>query len=874
MLTLLIQRAGSPAALQELLDRHAAVMDAIHLVALLGRLAHLEQRRQRQAIPRAMQPPSQHVLHKGVQLLGNRLHQCQPRQLASGLRVLGTLFASCGELEAQLACALLERLLHRGEGGSALQPLDLAHAAWGWARLQQAPCPPFGGDAAAQHEAWARLARVALPLVPVLNAQALSNTLWAFARVRHADPQLLAAAVKRVRRGGKCSRPKLNLQAQHVANIAWAFARLGVSADAAPAMWRMLGVWVLRQASYMKAQGTATTLWAFATAGHHDPQVTQALLDAAGARLGRLRSQGLANLLWALHLQGWALGPQLLQPLLRQVLFKLDEFKPLGLLMVLLALEDAQTLALRQAKRSGGSSGGGSGATALLAARRSQEAPLQPPLPLQQQPQQRHATAGAAAPPSPLAAPQRALLFRELFRQISVQLPTYSPATLVRTLACLAALHEYEGRTFTRAAQLALAQADAFTPEQACQLLHAFATFQHPCRRLLAALLPGAAAAVASSDSEGVDSSLHRQQLVQLVWAGTEIACDLGSCGSAREASGVHAQAELVQPLWALAQQALDSAQQLDAAQLTLLLSAAARLQPLCAQLEAGVQLPPPSAAGADVVQPSPLHHQTQAQQRPATWSHARLQQLAARLVSAAASRPNLLSAAELPALLHAALLLGGPACCGATLARLADAASDQLGSLEPRALVLMMRCHSSAALLDLRMLDAYAGEAATHLRAFSVQALAQLLGALADAAHVYTHTQLVAAAAQQLHGRLPAAAPCQLAACMVHLQALGYRHDALYLAMARQLAHQPGDCGGAPLAAALVALAHSGSLQGAQHTDVVDALAQRLLESGQLGGLRPGQRQQLQAALAQLAPAQRQGDCGRQCATPAVLER
>ena len=295
-----IKRARSPEALQQLLDGSAARLDHLHASALLVRLAHVAVLQQRQQTPR-LNAASQQLLDRLAALFSSHLGRYQARQLASCMWALGKLKLSCTPAASALAAAAAQRLLQGGllaahPGGA--QALDVSHTAWGLARLQRSQQPPLAdpGEAAA---AWQLVGAAAQQHLPAMNAQQLSNTLWAFGQARAAHPQLMEGAAARI-----CSRSRpLRLRAQHVANLAWAFARLGRHAAADAALWQALQRWVVDQAPHMKAQGISVTLWAFARAGASAPAATEALVAAARPQLKRFRPQALSGTLWSLHTQ-------------------------------------------------------------------------------------------------------------------------------------------------------------------------------------------------------------------------------------------------------------------------------------------------------------------------------------------------------------------------------------------------------------------------------------------------------------------------------------------------------------------------------------------------------------------------------------------
>eukprot|EP00775_Hariotina_reticulata_P013746 gene13746-13865_t len=113
----------------------------------------------------------------------------------------------------------------------------------------------------------------------------------------------------------------------------------------------------------------------------------------------------------------------------------------------------------------------------------------------------------------------------------------------------------------------------------------------------------------------------------------------------------------------------------------------------------------------------------------------------------------------------------------------------DQLGCWEPNTLVTLLHCHCQPPLLELPLADAYAEELRCRLDQASANTLLRLLQVLAAARKgpgQYTHCQLVASAARQLHSKLLQVAPTQLRAVQVAMQQLDQQDSPLCRAVAR----------------------------------------------------------------------------------------
>ena len=89
--------------------------------------------------------------------------------------------------------------------------------------------------------------------------------------------------------------------AQNLANVAWAFAKLDYGASGpGRALWRRLAGQARPRLVAFAPQGAANMLWALATVRHTDPALLAAAAGALEERLAaELQPQGVANILWA-----------------------------------------------------------------------------------------------------------------------------------------------------------------------------------------------------------------------------------------------------------------------------------------------------------------------------------------------------------------------------------------------------------------------------------------------------------------------------------------------------------------------------------------------------------------------------------------------
>ena len=129
-----------------------------------------------------------------------------------------------------------------------------------------------------------------------------ANSCWAFGAARHPHPRLFGAVSAAL---CASSFRVESLGSQGVANVAWAYAKVG-QADAAlfASLERAALLHLLELLQH--SQQLSNTLWAFATLGHRAPALFGAVADAATAAdgsgeqlLASLGPQAVANLAWS-----------------------------------------------------------------------------------------------------------------------------------------------------------------------------------------------------------------------------------------------------------------------------------------------------------------------------------------------------------------------------------------------------------------------------------------------------------------------------------------------------------------------------------------------------------------------------------------------
>ncbi|EFJ51245.1 hypothetical protein VOLCADRAFT_87862 [Volvox carteri f. nagariensis] len=158
----------------------------------------------------------------------------------------------------------------------------LANSAWAFGKLKYVPS---GGLPSV-------IAQAALRRMPEFSPQNLSNLVWSFVYMHHADEVLLSAASRFV-----CARVG-EFKPQELANIVWAFASLGHRDDQ---MLHVAAKQAQRIAPLFKEQELSNMLWALGKMSLRDqPQVLEALMEETRVKLPAFLPQGISNVAWAL----------------------------------------------------------------------------------------------------------------------------------------------------------------------------------------------------------------------------------------------------------------------------------------------------------------------------------------------------------------------------------------------------------------------------------------------------------------------------------------------------------------------------------------------------------------------------------------------
>jgi len=103
--------------------------------------------------------------------------------------------------------------------------------------------------------------------------------------------------------------------ANHLANIVWAFAKLGIEA---PAMFEAIEVEAQYKILSFDSQALANLAWAYATAGVEAEALLEAVADRCLEKYTTFNAQNLTNLLWSFSTANFA-APQLFAALVPKV---------------------------------------------------------------------------------------------------------------------------------------------------------------------------------------------------------------------------------------------------------------------------------------------------------------------------------------------------------------------------------------------------------------------------------------------------------------------------------------------------------------------------------------------------------------------------
>lgn len=159
----------------------------------------------------------------------------------------------------------------------------------------------------------------ALRLLHTYNAQNLSNTVWAFATVACAAPELFA-------RVEEAAMQKLaDFNTQNLANTTWAYATLAVPA---PRLFAAVEQVALPMLGEFKPQELSNLVYAYAKAGVAAPQLFSHAERAALSKLELFKAQDISNTAYAYALAGVGRHtPALFDGMVAQALRREKEFK-------------------------------------------------------------------------------------------------------------------------------------------------------------------------------------------------------------------------------------------------------------------------------------------------------------------------------------------------------------------------------------------------------------------------------------------------------------------------------------------------------------------------------------------------------------------
>ena len=153
------------------------------------------------------------------------------------------------------------------------------------------------------------------------NAQEIANVAWAFAKVGDSTPSFFnALAIAAERRLDE-------FKPQELSNTVHAFAKAGCTS---PTLFDAIATCTVKQLSGFTPQGIANTVWAFASAGHSAPALFDAIAGASAHRMYEFNAQDLANTVYAFGKAGHP-SPALFDAVATAAMRQLHEFTPQGL---------------------------------------------------------------------------------------------------------------------------------------------------------------------------------------------------------------------------------------------------------------------------------------------------------------------------------------------------------------------------------------------------------------------------------------------------------------------------------------------------------------------------------------------------------------
>eukprot|EP00741_Cyanophora_paradoxa_P004553 tig00000808_g4422.t1 len=341
-------RAGDPVRVVALLERHR---DEINFVNLSTAVFQLGRAVTAGACSREW------VLAHFETLIRPKFHELLDTATSRGVASLCYGLARCGIRDGEMLEALAGAAEERIRSFNAQ---EICNVAWALATLQERNGPllealsrralevlPDFSTQGLSNLAWAfaklqahdpalfsAVAGAAASVLPHFSSQGLSNLLWAFAAVQHRDEELLRRAAAElctrmddllVAEAGPPEGPGAGrIQSQNIANIAWAFAKLGVRDEAMMARVKEVA---LPRLPLCSPQAVANLAWSFGTLKVADREMFRALAAAAGGMLPQFTSQGLSNLAWACATVSFMDGP-FLRALAEEAAARIAEFNP------------------------------------------------------------------------------------------------------------------------------------------------------------------------------------------------------------------------------------------------------------------------------------------------------------------------------------------------------------------------------------------------------------------------------------------------------------------------------------------------------------------------------------------------------------------
>eukprot|EP00392_Amoebophrya_sp_AT5.2_P002392 g2397.t1 len=216
-----------------------------------------------------------------------------------------------------------EKLLNAVAGASVdwldhFNAQELSNFAWAFATANFHPMIPAANGG---QDFFAKLAAASEAKLDGFASQGLTNTAWAFAKLASSSAPASGEGAKGTKAGlmnidklfkkiaEKAIAWMYDFNVLDIANVAWAFAKVGVfDKDLFASLGKATtaadaGFLVRGSVSGFSMQGLSTTAWSFAKAGHLDAElfaaIARAIVDASAGESASMNSQDVANVSWA-----------------------------------------------------------------------------------------------------------------------------------------------------------------------------------------------------------------------------------------------------------------------------------------------------------------------------------------------------------------------------------------------------------------------------------------------------------------------------------------------------------------------------------------------------------------------------------------------